>query len=266
MTATMAQPAVQLRSISKQFGERLVLDRLDLSIADGAFVSIIGRSGCGKSTLLRLVAGLDAPDDGVVEVYGASEAAGTSPEAARRRMMFQDARLLPWKTVLGNVMLGRPPSEGDEARAALREVGLGGRERDWPAQLSGGQRQRVALARALVHRPSLLLLDEPFGALDALTRLEMHALLTRLWEAHRFTAMLVTHDVHEAVALSDRVVLIEDGRVVLNESIAIARPRARAAACVAETEERILQRMLAPIPRSAALVDGAGRSGNPVSL
>jgi sulfonate transport system ATP-binding protein len=255
MIPTSAQPAVRLQSISKRFGERLVLDRLDLSIEKSSFVSIIGRSGCGKSTLLRLVAGLDSPDAGTVDVGEAREALGTPQGPATRRMMFQDARLLPWKTVLGNVMLGRPPSERDEARVALREVGLGGRERDWPAQLSGGQRQRVALARALVHRPSLLLLDEPFGALDALTRLEMHALLIRLWEVHRFTAMLVTHDVHEAVTLSDRVVLIEDGRVALDEPIALARPRARAAASVAEIEESILQRMLAPSGRSAALVD-----------
>lgn len=247
--------AVQLRSVSKRFGERLVLDRLNLSIAAGAFVSVIGRSGCGKSTLLRLVAGLDAADGGAVDVSDANGTLGTMQGAARRRMMFQDARLLPWKTVLANVMLGRASSERDEARAALREVGLGGRERDWPAQLSGGQRQRVALARALVHRPSLLLLDEPFGALDALTRLEMHALLTRLWREHRFTAVLVTHDVHEAVTLSDRIVLIEDGRIALDQPVALARPRAPAAAAVAEIEERVLQRMLAPSGQNAARVD-----------
>ncbi|RDU97959.1 ATP-binding cassette domain-containing protein [Trinickia dinghuensis] len=255
MNASVRQPAVQLRSVSKRFGDRLVLDRLDLSISDGDFVSIIGRSGCGKSTLLRLVAGLDAPDEGAVDVRNASEALGSSQGSARRRMMFQEARLLPWKSVLANVMLGCPPSARDEARAALREVGLGGRERDWPAQLSGGQRQRVALARALVHRPSLLLLDEPFGALDALTRLEMHTLLTRLWREHRFTAVLVTHDVHEAVTLSDRIVLIEDGRVALDEPVAIPRPRARASGSIAELEEAVLQRMLVPNGHAAALVD-----------
>jgi sulfonate transport system ATP-binding protein len=252
MSASTQQAAVQLRSVSKRFGDRLVLDRLDLSIDQGAFVSIIGRSGCGKSTLLRLVAGLDTPDAGAVDVLDTSE---TAQGVARTRMMFQEARLLPWKTVLGNVMLGQAPSERDEARAALREVGLGGRERDWPAQLSGGQRQRVALARALVHRPSLLLLDEPFGALDALTRLEMHTLLTRLWREHGFTAVLVTHDVHEAVTLSDRIVLIEDGRMALDHPVALDRPRARAGATVAEIEEHVLQRMLAPSGRSVALAD-----------
>lgn len=246
MSASIEQPAVQLKSVSKRFGARLVLDGLDLSIAAGTFVSVIGRSGCGKSTLLRLVAGLDAPDHGTVEVRGASETRERSNGAALRRMMFQEARLLPWKTVLGNVMLGRAQESRGEARAALREVGLGGRERDWPAGLSGGERQRVALARALVHRPSLLLLDEPFGALDALTRLEMHRLVSRLWREHRLTAVLVTHDVHEAVTLSDRIVLLENGRVARDEPVLLPRPRERAAASVAELEESVLQRMLVP--------------------
>lgn len=254
MSSSIEQPAVQLRSISKRFGERLVLDGLDLSIAAGTFVSIIGRSGCGKSTLLRLIAGLDAPDEGTIEVRGAGEAREQSNGATLRRMMFQEARLLPWKTVLGNVMLGRPRNTHNEARAALREVGLGGRERDWPAQLSGGQRQRVALARALVHRPSLLLLDEPFGALDALTRLEMHRLVSRLWREHRLTAVLVTHDVHEAVTLSDRIVLLENGGVARDEPVPLPRPRERAAAAVAEIEGSVLQRMLVPHGQPA-LVD-----------
>ncbi len=254
MSSSIEQPAVQLKSVTKRFGDRLVLDGLDLSIEAGTFVSIIGRSGCGKSTLLRLVAGLDAPDAGAVEVHDAS--GGHEPEngVALRRMMFQEARLLPWKTVLGNVMLGRPPNTHDEARAALREVGLGGRERDWPARLSGGQRQRVALARALVHRPSVLLLDEPFGALDALTRLEMHRLVSRLWREHRLTAVLVTHDVHEAVTLSDRIVLLEDGRVAHDEPVQLPRPRQQGAAAVAQIEESVLQRMLVP-HGEAALVD-----------
>ena len=254
MSSSVEQPAVQLKSISKRFGNRLVLDGLDLSIEAGTFVSIIGRSGCGKSTLLRLVAGLDAPDEGTVDVRGTGEPPERSNGATLRLMMVQEARLLPWKTVLGNVMLGRPPNTHDEARAALREVGLGGRERDWPARLSGGERQRVALARALVHRPSLLLLDEPFGALDALTRLEMHRLVSRVWREHRLTAVLVTHDVHEAVTLSDRIVLLERGRIARDEPVPLARPRERAAASVAEIEESVLQRMLAP-QAEAALVD-----------
>jgi sulfonate transport system ATP-binding protein len=248
MSGATKEAAVELRSISKRYGDRVVLDRFDLSIEAGAFVSIIGRSGCGKSTLLRLVAGLDSPDAGTILPRRASETRGAT---ARTRLMFQDARLLPWKNVLGNVLLGLASSERDAARAALSEVGLAGRERDWPARLSGGQRQRVALARALVHRPALLLLDEPFGALDALTRLEMHRLVERLWRTHRFTALLVTHDVHEAVSLSDRVVLVEGGSIALDERITLPRPRSGAAADVAEIEAHILQRMLSPVEEHA---------------
>jgi sulfonate transport system ATP-binding protein len=248
MSEAAQQAGVTLRSVSKRFGDRLVLDGLDLSIEAGAFVSIVGRSGCGKSTLLRLVAGLDAPDEGVIAV-GEERPAASRRASGHTRIMFQEARLLPWKSVLGNVMLGCAASESDHARAALREVGLGGRERDWPAQLSGGQRQRVALARALVHRPSLLLLDEPFGALDALTRLEMHKLVERLWREHRFTALLVTHDVQEAVMLSDRVVYVEHGKIALDEPVPLLRPRTRTTPAVAHIEGRILQRLLVPEPR-----------------
>ena len=187
-------------------------------------MSIVGRSGCGKSTLLRLIAGLESVSGGTLARRSARE-----DSALQTRIMFQDARLLPWKTVLQNVMLGLPRSSRDAARAVLAEVGLSEREGDWPAQLSGGQRQRVALARALVHRPDLLLLDEPLGALDALTRIEMHALIERLWREHRFTALLVTHDVQEAVALGDRIVLIEEGRISFDAPIA---SRAAALACV----------------------------------
>jgi sulfonate transport system ATP-binding protein len=169
------------------------------------------------------------------------------------RIMFQDARLLPWKSVLHNVMLGLGRSAREEARAVLAEVGLLERANDWPAQLSGGQRQRVALARALVHRPQLLLLDEPLGALDALTRIEMHALIERLWREHRFTALLVTHDVHEAVALGDRILLIEEGRIALDQPVALARPRARASAGFAALEEHVLQRVLKTAPNDDAL-------------
>ncbi|MGF6479418.1 sulfonate transport system ATP-binding protein [Paraburkholderia sp. JPY419] len=192
--------AVQLRGVGKRYGEREVLSGFDLSIERGSFVAIVGRSGCGKSTLLRLVAGLEEASSGVLE----KRAGSGGP--LDTRIMFQDARLLPWKSVLQNVMLGLGGGRGarDDARAVLAEVGLLERANDWPAQLSGGQRQRVALARALVHRPQLLLLDEPLGALDALTRIEMHTLIERLWREHRFTALLVTHDVHEAVALGDR--------------------------------------------------------------
>lgn len=237
--------AVTLSGVSKRFGARTVLDNVELGIARGSFVAIVGRSGCGKSTLLRLVAGLEQPSSGALVTRG--EGGG----ALDTRIMFQDARLLPWKTVLQNVMLGLGRGARDDARAVLDEVGLLERANDWPAQLSGGQRQRVSLARALVHRPQLLLLDEPLGALDALTRIEMHALIERLWREHRFTALLVTHDVQEAVALGDRILLIEQGRVALDQPVPLDRPRARASAAFAALEDRVLKRVLAGGPGAA---------------
>ncbi|MDE1184460.1 ATP-binding cassette domain-containing protein [Paraburkholderia sp.] len=237
-----ADAAVVLRGVGKQYGERTVLSDVNLKIARGSFVAIVGRSGCGKSTLLRLVAGLEDVSAGALD----KRAADGAP--LDTRIMFQDARLLPWKSVLNNVMLGLPRSAREDARAVLAEVGLADRANDWPAQLSGGQRQRVALARALVHRPQLLLLDEPLGALDALTRIEMHALIERLWREHRFTALLVTHDVHEAVALGDRILLIEAGRVALDQPVPLARPRARASAGFAALEDHVLRRVLQTAP------------------
>ena len=240
-----ADPAVELRGVGKRYGERAVLDGFDLSIERGSFVAIVGRSGCGKSTLLRLIAGLEEPGEGAVIRRDANG------RALDTRIMFQDARLLPWKTVLQNVMLGLGRGARDDARAVLDEVGLLARADEWPARLSGGQRQRVALARALVHRPSLLLLDEPLGALDALTRIEMHALIERLWCEHRFTALLVTHDVHEAVALGDRILLVESGRIALDQPVPLARPRSRADTRFAELEHAVLTRVLntgAPAP------------------
>jgi sulfonate transport system ATP-binding protein len=238
--------AIELRGVGKRYGERAVLADFDLSIERGSFVAIVGRSGCGKSTLLRLIAGLENADAGALAKTGV---AGASLET---RIMFQDARLLPWKTVLQNVTLGLGRGARDDARAVLAEVGLLERANDWPSQLSGGQRQRVALARALVHRPQLLLLDEPLGALDALTRIEMHALIERLWREHGFTALLVTHDVQEAVALADRILLIEDGRIALDQPVPLARPRARASTAFAALEDDVLQRVLASTPRGHA--------------
>ncbi len=233
--------AVQAKALAKSFGARCVLDGVDLAIQPGEFVAIVGRSGCGKSTLLRLVAGLDAVGGGTLTLGGEAPA-GVRDDV---RIMFQDARLLPWKRVLDNVALGLAGADS-RARAldALESVGLADRAHEWPAVLSGGQRQRVALARALVHRPRLLLLDEPLGALDALTRIEMQALIERLWRLHGFTALLVTHDVSEAVALADRVVLIEDHRVALDEAIALARPRSRGDAAFAAAEDAVLRRVL----------------------
>jgi len=227
--------ALTLRGVDKSFGTRHVLQHLDLNVAPGEFVALVGRSGCGKSTLLRLIAGLDAPSAGTVEAGAAHE----------RRLMFQDARLLPWKRVVDNVALGLTGKDArDRAMEALAQVGLAGRGGDWPSTLSGGQRQRVALARALVHRPRLLLLDEPLGALDALTRLEMHRLIEQLWRRHGFTALLVTHDVTEAVALADRVLLIDRGGIALDASVTLPRPRSRTAPGFAELEDRVLRHVI----------------------
>ena len=239
-TDARAGVRVQLQQLSKRYGEREVLRNNQLTIEPGEFVAIVGRSGCGKSTLLRLIAGLERASGGELLLDG-QQVNGLHDDT---RIMFQDARLLPWKRVLDNVALGLPKAGKKDAEAVLGQVGLGDRLTDWPAKLSGGQRQRVSLARALVHRPQLLLLDEPLGALDALTRIEMHELIEGLWKRHGFTALLVTHDVQEAVALADRVVLIEDGAVALDERVPLARPRARGDAAFAAIEKRILDRVL----------------------
>ena len=196
MTATVASA----RQVGRRFGERLVLAGLDLELAAGEFVAIVGRSGSGKSTLLRILAGLDRGAAGEIEV------------ARRRMMVFQDARLLPWLSVLDNVVLGLPRAARAAGRAALVEVGLAGHETAWPSTLSGGEAQRVALARALVRQPELLLLDEPFGALDAITRMQMQQLVRELHHEHRPGTLLVTHDIDEALALADRVLVLADGR------------------------------------------------------
>ena len=224
--------AVRLRGIGKSFGERRVLEGIDLDIDPGEFVAIVGRSGCGKSTLLRLVAGLDAPSAGLLTLDG---------PASDVRIMFQDARLLPWKRVADNIALGLAGGSAPaRARGALAQVGLPERAHDWPAVLSGGQRQRVALARALVHAPRLLLLDEPLGALDALTRIEMQQLIESLWREHGFTALLVTHDVGEAVALADRVIVLDEGHIVLDTLVEHDRPRLRGAEDLARIERQLL--------------------------
>ncbi|EJN08181.1 ATP-binding cassette domain-containing protein [Herbaspirillum sp. YR522] len=230
---------IALRSLSKSFSGRQVLHQVDLRVEPGEFVAIVGRSGCGKSTLLRLVAQLDGASSGEV-IFEQHDAVG-EPEI---RIMFQDSRLLPWKRVLENVALGLPRSAAPQALQALRQVGLEQRAGEWPAVLSGGQWQRVALARALVHEPQLLLLDEPLGALDALTRIEMQELIESLWQSRGFTALLVTHDVQEAIALADRVLLIEDGHVALDQRIELERPRSRGQARFAQLEEWILARVL----------------------
>ena len=199
----MSEPVVRVRRLVRRFTAKGVLNGVNLDIARGEFVALLGRSGSGKSTLLRAIAGLDF------------EAAGSGEiEAPRPAVVFQDARLLPWKHVLDNVVLGL---RGGDVRArglaALAEVDLADRARAWPHELSGGEQQRVALARSLVREPALLLADEPFGALDALTRLRMQALVRRLADRHRPAVLLVTHDVEEAIELADRVVVLEAGRI-----------------------------------------------------
>lgn len=213
--------ALSFRGVGKSFGGRNVLKGIELEIPAGQFVAIVGRSGGGKTTLMRLVTGLEQPSWGEilinrVPVQGLQHSV---------RLLFQDARLLPWQTVLGNVGIARQQGWRETAKAALADVGLEGREGDWPAVLSGGQRQRVALARALVSKPGILLLDEPFGALDALTRREMHELTERIWQEHRFTTLLITHDVAEAVALADRVLVLREGQIVLDYVVNLPRPR-----------------------------------------
>jgi len=232
--------AVALSGLAKSFGAREVLRGVSLTIRPGEFLAIVGQSGCGKSTLLRLVAGLEAPSGGSVAIDGAP----VTGQVAAARLMFQDARLLPWRRVIDNVGIGRTGAWREAAQAALRAVGLEGRAGDWPAILSGGQRQRVALARALVSRPKLLLLDEPLGALDALTRLEMQALLEQVWLEQGFTALLVTHDVAEAVALADRVIVLAEGEVAVEHAIHHRRPRPRGDSDLAAIEGAILAHLL----------------------
>jgi sulfonate transport system ATP-binding protein len=231
---------IRVRSVSKSYAGREVLKTLNVEIAAGEFVAIVGRSGCGKSTLLRLIAGLEQPGNGDIGFGARGDKFENKPEI---RIMFQDSRLLPWKRVLNNVGLGLPRASPASLRALI-QVGLEDRAGEWPAVLSGGQRQRVALARALVHDPELLLLDEPLGALDALTRIDMQQLIESLWKERGFTAVLVTHDVQEAIALADRVLLIEDGEITLDERIRLQRPRARGNPDFAQLEERILARVL----------------------
>jgi sulfonate transport system ATP-binding protein len=258
---TRAGMGLQIAGVTKSFGGRQVLRGLDLEVTAGEFVAVVGRSGCGKSTLLRLLAGLETADRGTIAIGGDVSARAH----AAVRMIFQDARLLPWQTALANVSLGlRPDSKSTprherdaRARSLLADVGLADRAGEWPGRLSGGQRQRVALARGLMSEPRVLLLDEPLGALDALTRLEMQQLIARLWEAWGFTAIFVTHDIHEAVALADRAIVLEDGVVVADERLSMPRPRLPHDRRSVEASALLLGRILgasSPPPPPADLV------------
>jgi sulfonate transport system ATP-binding protein len=208
--------AIRVDRLTRKFHHRTVLKDVSFAVGAGEFVAVLGKSGSGKSTLLRALAMLD---------HGV-EGSGTLEVAQNRSVLFQDSRLLPWESVLSNVMLGL---RGEDARAraigTLADVGLAGRENAWPNTLSGGEQQRVALARSLAGEPALLLADEPFGALDALTRIRMHGLLRRLVSIHRPAVMLVTHDVDEALVLADRVLVVDSGRIALDIHINLSHPR-----------------------------------------
>lgn len=212
---------LKIDNLEKSFDQLQVLKRINLSIAAGEFVAIVGHSGCGKSTLLRLIAGLEKPTGGNVSING--ERISSVNDSIR--YLFQEPRLLPWETVEKNISIGMKQSDNDRILEALNNVGLSSKQKEWPKNLSGGQKQRVALARALVSDPGVLLLDEPLGALDALTKIEMQRLIESLWNKQGFTAILVTHDVEEAVYLADRVFVMEDGRIKDEIKIALGRPR-----------------------------------------
>ncbi|MGW2485631.1 ABC transporter ATP-binding protein [Streptomyces sp. NPDC001606] len=221
---------VVVEQVVRRFGDRTVLDGLDLTIADGELVILLGPSGCGKSTLLRLLAGLDRPDGGRVEV------------PARRAIVFQADRLLPWQRVLRNVTLGlHGPDAEQRARDVLAEVGLAGREKAWPKELSGGEAGRVSLARALVSEPELVLLDEPFAALDAITRLRMHDLVRALRTRHQAAMLLVTHDVDEAIALADRIVVMSNGRIGSSHEVQLPAADREASVAREELRARLLE-------------------------
>ena len=231
-TPSVPRPVVEVRKFSRRFGSSVVLEDLDLTLAPGEFVALLGRSGSGKTTLLRALARLDPVLEGSVR----------TPE--RRATVFQEARLLPWRRVWRNVVIGlRTPDARAKALAALDEVGLSHRIDAWPATLSGGEAQRTALARALVREPELLLLDEPFAALDALTRIKMHALVQGLWRTHKPAVLLVTHDVDEAVLLADRVLVLEDGHIAADERVELERPRMAADRGFQALRRRLLERL-----------------------
>jgi sulfonate transport system ATP-binding protein len=228
VTRSTTETAVRLRGVRRAFGDHVVLDGIDLDVPAGQILAVLGRSGCGKSTLLRALAGLDGDVQGDLTVV--------SPRA----VVFQEPRLLPWKRVWRNVALGIDGDAERRAHDALAEVELTHRATAWPLTLSGGESQRAALARALVREPALLLLDEPFGALDALTRIRMHALLAQLTARHAPTVVLVTHDVDEAVLLADRAVVLADGGIQADITIDVPAPRRRTEPGFAHARRRLL--------------------------
>ncbi|AWW40941.1 ABC transporter ATP-binding protein [Streptomyces cadmiisoli] len=232
VSTTSRAQAVHVEGLSRSFDGRAVIDGLRLDVRPGEFVALLGRSGCGKSTLLRILAGLDRDIEGTVLV------------PRRKAVAFQAPRLMPWKKVWRNVVLGLPGKpQRALAERALAEVGLGGRATAWPRTLSGGEAQRASLARALVREPDLLLLDEPFGALDALTRIKAQRLVGELWQRRGCAVLLVTHDVEEAVLLADRVLVMDDGVIAHEQPVDLERPRDLTDPRFARLRARLLQRL-----------------------
>lgn len=241
-TARRGGHAISIRGLEKSFGNVPVLRGIDLEVPAGQFLAVVGKSGCGKSTLLRLLTGLDKPTAGD---FSFNDARGKTV-AENSRIVFQEPRLLPWERVVDNIAVGLGPDVSprvarDQAQAALNEVQLSEKGAEWPSRLSGGQRQRVALARALVSQPDFLALDEPLGALDALTRITMQALIDRVWREQGFTALFVTHDVGEAVALADRIIVLDEGNIAVDLEIPEPRPRERGTPQAAAVERRLLE-------------------------
>lgn len=234
--------AVRLDGVSKTFGSKTVLDNIELKVERAEFVALLGASGTGKTTLLRILAGLEVPDVGNVLV----------PKA--RTVVYQEPRLVPSMRVVGNVTIGQRNSKETRAAAerALAEVGLANHVNAWPSTLSGGEAQRVALARALVREPELLLLDEPFAALDALTRLQMQQLVGELFIRHQPAVVLVTHDVDEAIALADRILVLRRGRFVVDLNIDSPKPRDRNDPEFLETRRLLMQELGVASPARAA--------------
>ncbi|EIC83097.1 ABC transporter ATP-binding protein [Serratia sp. M24T3] len=224
---------VSLKNVSKKFGERTVLNNVDFKLKKGEFVALLGASGSGKTTLLRILSSLETASRGVMNV------------AQNRSVVFQEPRLFPFRRVRHNILFGlsREKQKDVDVEAALSEVGLARHINAWPKGLSGGEAQRVALARALIRAPDLLLLDEPFAALDALTRIKMQNLVLKLWERHSPGVLFITHDVEEAIVLADRVLVLKDGELAVDITLTSHRPRDRSSNEFKEIRKTLLQHL-----------------------